>query len=127
MANEEDKCKRFGEGLRTDVIAAAMTYMDWSDFSKLVEVAMRDERFMANDKKNKISKKDPYGQSLNSLRGDERHGETMRQMLDIQQQENFKTHSHNPSGFRTSYGGFQRHNRCQEKGGTLLWTKNVPQ
>ncbi|KAA0038928.1 retrotransposon protein, putative, Ty3-gypsy subclass [Cucumis melo var. makuwa] len=93
-----------------------MTYMDWSDFSKLVEVAMRDERFMANDKKNKISKKDPYGQSLNSLRGDERHGETMRQMLDIQQQENFKTHSHNPSGFRTSYGGFQRHNRCQEKG-----------
>ena len=40
MVDEGVKYKRFEESLHTKVIAPVITNMDWSDFSKLVEVAI---------------------------------------------------------------------------------------
>ncbi|KAA0062038.1 hypothetical protein E6C27_scaffold89G003760 [Cucumis melo var. makuwa] len=68
VVDETDKCKRFEEGLQTEIIALVTTSMDLFHFSKLVEAAMRVERCMEVDKKNKISKKDPCGQSFGSMR-----------------------------------------------------------
>ena len=78
VVDETDKCKRFEEGLQTEIIALVTTSMDLFHFSKLVEAAMRVERCMEVDKKNKISKKDPCGQSFGSMRSNERRGEKER-------------------------------------------------
>ena len=49
-----------------------MASMDWFDFSKLVEASMRIKRCMTDDKKNKVVKEDPCGQSLSSTQGGKR-------------------------------------------------------
>lgn len=71
VVNEADKCKRFEEGLRTEIRALITISMDWSDFSKLVEVVMSVEKCMVEDKKNNFFKKDPCSQSFSSIRSGE--------------------------------------------------------
>ncbi|KAA0025975.1 uncharacterized protein E6C27_scaffold34G002910 [Cucumis melo var. makuwa] len=40
VIDEVDKCKQFGEGLRIEIRAPITASINWSDFSKLVDVAM---------------------------------------------------------------------------------------
>lgn len=67
MTDEIDKCKRFEDGLWTEIRASVMASMDWSDLSKLVEADMRVERCLAEEKKNKIVKQDLYDQSISGM------------------------------------------------------------
>lgn len=52
VVDEADKCKRFEEDLQTEIRAPITDNMDWSDFFRLVDVAMRVEKCMENDNKN---------------------------------------------------------------------------
>ncbi|KAA0031989.1 putative Retrotransposon protein [Cucumis melo var. makuwa] len=57
VTDEVDKCKRFEEGMRTEIRAPVTANMDWSNLSKMVKVAMRVEKRMVDDKKNKVLSK----------------------------------------------------------------------
>lgn len=57
VTDEVDKCKRFEEGMRTEIRAPVTANMDWSNLSKMVKVAMRVEKCMVDDKKNKVLKR----------------------------------------------------------------------
>lgn len=85
--DEIDKCKRFKDGLQTEIRALVAAIMNKSDFSKLVEVAIRVERCMADEKKNKIVKEKPCGQSTSGMRGSERRNENRRFVPGVHQEE----------------------------------------
>lgn len=79
--------------------------MDWPDFLKLAEAAMRLERFMVDEKKKKVAKEDPCSQNPSSMQGSESCNENNCYALGIQQRENFKTRSHVPFESRMRHGG----------------------
>lgn len=47
--DEENKCKRFEGGLRIAIHKLVTTSVDWSDFSKMVEAAMRVKRCLVEE------------------------------------------------------------------------------
>ncbi|KGN57547.1 hypothetical protein Csa_010399 [Cucumis sativus] len=66
--------------MQTEIKALVIAGMDWYDFFKLDEGTMKVKRCMTDDKKNKISKKDPCGQSscdhsFGNVRSNERQSE----------------------------------------------------
>jgi len=43
-AEKADKCKRFEEGLWSEIRTPVMANIEWADFAKLVEAALRVEK-----------------------------------------------------------------------------------
>ena len=50
VVDEIDRCKRFEEGLREEIRTLVTASTEWTNFSKLVEAAMRVERSLAERK-----------------------------------------------------------------------------
>ena len=50
VADEIDRCKRFEEGLREEIRNPVTASAEWTNFSKLVETAMRVERSLTGKK-----------------------------------------------------------------------------
>lgn len=50
IADETNRCKRFEEDLWKEIWTLVTTSAEWSDFAKLVEVAMRVEKSLAEEK-----------------------------------------------------------------------------
>lgn len=71
LTDKIKKCKRFKDGLQTKIRAPVTASVDWFDSFKLVKVAMRVERCLVDEKKNKIVKENPYGLGTDSPRGGE--------------------------------------------------------
>lgn len=53
IADETDRCKRFEEGLQKEIRTPVIASVEWSDFAKLVEAAMRVEKSIAKEKAEK--------------------------------------------------------------------------
>ncbi|KAA0062867.1 zf-CCHC domain-containing protein [Cucumis melo var. makuwa] len=51
VVDEDEKCKRFEDGLRMAIRVPMMACTNWPTFSKLVEVTMRFESALAEEKK----------------------------------------------------------------------------
>ena len=47
IAEEADKCKRFEDGLRSEIRTPVTASTEWTDFAKLVEAALRVEKSIA--------------------------------------------------------------------------------
>lgn len=50
VVDEADRCKRFEKGLPEEIRTLVIASAEWTDFSKLVEAAMRIERSLAKRK-----------------------------------------------------------------------------
>lgn len=49
-SDEFDRCKRFEEGLRKETCTLVTASVEWTNFSKLVEAAMRLEKSLSEEK-----------------------------------------------------------------------------
>lgn len=58
LADETDRCKRFKEGLRKEICSPVTASVEWTDFTKLVESAMRVNKSLLEEKIEKETSKE---------------------------------------------------------------------
>lgn len=71
MFDETNKCKHFEHGLKAEIRIPVTTSTGWSDFVKIVEVAMRVERSLAEEEKYRSAREGPCCQNISKMRGGE--------------------------------------------------------
>lgn len=57
VVDEENNCRCFEQGLRTTIRILVTTSMNWIDISKLIEAAMRVERYLIKEDERSVKKK----------------------------------------------------------------------
>ena len=66
VTKEMYKCKRFEEGLRSEIRTSVTASTEWLDFAKLVEAALRVEKSLAEGRIDKGGNR--VGQTFNTSR-----------------------------------------------------------